>query len=207
MSRNPFARPRPSKAPYRRFLVVCEGEKSEPSYLEGVRSICRGQLIQIKIVGGAGATKKVVEQAVLLKKEAQSRAKRLRDGFENYDDIWCVLDVDDHDRLSEALVQARHNKIEVALSNPCYELWVVLHHRDERRSIHRAKLQSECKEHYKCGDKHVAFDKLWSNYSEARDRAIQLRRWQTEMGRDQGDPWTNFDELIDALLTLRKTKP
>jgi hypothetical protein len=202
--RSSLSRAKASKTPHQRFLIVCEGEKSEPDYLQGIRVLCRGQLIQIEIVGGAGQTKKVVERAVQLKNEAKARAKRNKDKFENFDRIWCVIDVDDHPLLQEALIQARDHGILVTLSNPCFEVWVVLHHRDHRQSVTRAALQSECKSHYNCKDKHVEFDRLWPSYPEAKERASLLRGWQIDMGRHYGDPWTDFDLLIEELLTLRR---
>jgi hypothetical protein len=40
-------------------------------------------------------------------------------------------DVDEHPRLDEARVQAHDNDIRVAISNPCFELWLVLHFRSQ----------------------------------------------------------------------------
>jgi hypothetical protein len=202
--RSSFSRAKATRLPYKRFLIVCEGEKSEPDYIQGVKGLCREKLISIEIIGGAGQTKKVIERAVQLKSEAIIEAKRNKDNFEKFDSIWCVIDVDNHDLLTEALIQARDNKIEVSLSNPCYEVWVVLHHRDHRKSVDRSVLQSECKNHYGLKDKHVAFEVLWPAYSVARERARQLRAWQKDMGRFQGDPWTDFDLLVEDLLTLRR---
>jgi RloB-like protein len=202
--RNSFTRSKASKRPYRRFLIVCEGEKSEPDYIVGVKPLCRAQLIEIQVVGGAGATKKVVEEAVALKKAAIAKAKKASNGFEQFDEVWCVLDVDDHLKLREALKQAKDNEIKIALSNPCYELWVIMHHRDERKSVQRSKLQSECCAYYKTSTKHVPFSQLWPHYEIAKTRAQLLRVWQKDMGRPFGDPWTDFDCLIDALLQQKK---
>ena len=199
-----FRRAKASRPPLKRFLIVCEGERSEPSYIAGIRALCRPQLISIKVVTGAGQTKKVVEEAIRLKKEAKSRAKQLRDPFEEFDSVWCVIDVDNHLLLKEALVQARDNHLSVALSNPCYEVWVILHHRDHRKSTPRDALQRECKSEYAESDKHVGFSKLWPLYEGAKARAQSLRKWQLEMERCYGDPWTNFDELTEELLTLKR---
>jgi RloB-like protein len=49
------------------------------------------------------------------------------------DEFWCVFDVEwprNHPRLREAIDQARQNSIEVAVSNPCFELWLILHLQD-----------------------------------------------------------------------------
>jgi hypothetical protein len=97
-------------------------------------------------------------------KAASKAAKKSGDPFDMYDEVWCAFDVDEHPKLLEALKQASDNKVEVALSNPCFELWVVLHHRDERKHVERGDLQSECKALYRRADKHVPFAVLWPNY-------------------------------------------
>ncbi|MFF9057435.1 RloB family protein [Streptomyces sp. NPDC014882] len=48
---------------------------------------------------------------------------------DHYDHTWCVLDVDDFAHLDEALRLARAERIDIALSNPCFELWLLLHFR------------------------------------------------------------------------------
>jgi hypothetical protein len=46
------------------------------------------------------------------------------------DEVWCVFDVEaptPHGNLTNALELAARNAINVALSNPCFELWLILH--------------------------------------------------------------------------------
>lgn len=55
-------------------------------------------------------------------------ARKFRDRTgDDYDQVWCVLDVDDFD-FGEALAAARRSDINLAISNPCFELWLLLHH-------------------------------------------------------------------------------
>ena len=54
--------------------------------------------------------------------------ERSRD--DEVDDCWCVFDVESpkpHPHLAEALVLARDHSIRLAVSNPCFELWLLLH--------------------------------------------------------------------------------
>jgi len=206
MSKNwSLKRGKPKRLPFKRFLIVCEGEKSEPDYLNGIKPLCRVPLVEIEVVGGAGVTKTVVQTAVKRKKEAEIRARKSGNGFENYDEVWCVIDVDDHPKLDEALQQARDNNVKVALSNPCFELWVILHHRDERKAVDRSKLQSECARHHKRSDKHVPFELLWPLYETAKKNASALRKWQVSVNRSRSNPWTDFDLLVEAILELRRS--
>lgn len=50
------------------------------------------------------------------------------------DEFWCVFDVEwpkNHPGLKEAIDRARQNGIELAISNPCFELWLILHLNDK----------------------------------------------------------------------------
>ena len=56
--------------------------------------------------------------------------------------IWCVFDFDEHPNLSQAITEAAQSGIDVAVSNPCFELWLVLHLQDQtayttRRAVQR----------------------------------------------------------------------
>jgi hypothetical protein len=48
---------------------------------------------------------------------------------DDYDQVWCVLDVDDFD-FTKALLTAEREGINLAISNPCFEVWLLLHHRE-----------------------------------------------------------------------------
>ncbi|MET9529817.1 RloB family protein [Streptomyces sp. NPDC006649] len=47
-----------------------------------------------------------------------------------YDEVWCVFDVDAFPDVSEAAALGRRHGIRVAVSNPCFELWLLLHFAD-----------------------------------------------------------------------------
>src|SRR5262249_29843778 len=50
------------------------------------------------------------------------------------DEFWCVFDVEwprNHPGLDDAVKQANSNGIKLAVSNPCFEVWLILHFRDQ----------------------------------------------------------------------------
>ena len=62
-------------------------------------------------------------ETVKLKERAERRG-------EEYDEIWCVLDVEEPeklDQLKKALALAEENGISVCLSNPSFEIWFLAH--------------------------------------------------------------------------------
>ena len=49
------------------------------------------------------------------------------------DEVWCLFDVEapqNHPNLDEAVTTAEASDVRLAVSNPCFELWLVLHFAD-----------------------------------------------------------------------------
>ena len=59
----------------------------------------------------------------------------------DFDEIWCVFDTDQHPNLAQAINEAGQSEIEVAVSNPCFELWLVLHSQEQTAFIDRHDAQ------------------------------------------------------------------
>ncbi|KAA2258625.1 RloB domain-containing protein [Solihabitans fulvus] len=53
--------------------------------------------------------------------------RRHRD--EEFDEVWCVVDVDEFD-IERAAGLARRHGVQLAVSNPCFEYWLLLHFKD-----------------------------------------------------------------------------
>lgn len=93
--------------------LVVEG-RTEKLYFESI-PVPRGQAERIK--------------AQELGRDALQIVRRAKDLACDEYDVWCVVDVDGKD-LSEPLLEARRSGITVAVSNPCFEVWLLLHHED-----------------------------------------------------------------------------
>jgi hypothetical protein len=74
----------------------------------------------------ASAPIHVVETAIRLRDEA-AKASRSSAFQAPYDEVWAVIDEDQHTTLKEALALARREGVKVAISKPCFELWLLLH--------------------------------------------------------------------------------
>src|ERR1035438_2177974 len=133
--RDTLRRRRAFRPPLPRFLIVCEGTQTEPGYFQETRHLERS-LIDLEMSPG-GEPKALVERAVEKKKSAERLARSQRDSNLRYDQVWCVFDIDEHRLIPEAKQQAGANGIELAISNPCFELWALLHFRDQRAHIER----------------------------------------------------------------------
>jgi hypothetical protein len=140
-----------------------------------------------------------VERAVAMKREATANAKREKDENLKYDHVWCVFDIDEHPFVPEAKRQARDNGIEVAVSNPCFELWALLHFCDQRKHIERRPLHHKCKEHMPGYEKQLPSLQLHPRYGEALQRASDLDRWQASRGCAEANPSTSVYRLMEQI--------
>src|SRR5690554_629358 len=80
----------------RRILVVCEGEVTEPTYIQEFHKWCRNSVVEIKIGGKSNVPRTLAVAARDEKKKAEKDAKKQKDDFLAFDEVWCVFDIDDH---------------------------------------------------------------------------------------------------------------
>ena len=115
------------------FVVATEGERTEKRYFHGLQEqeiIDRSRVVvHVLPSDGASAPKRVFE--------AVDRFVRDRDFHEDLDEIWLVLDVDrwPEKQLSEVAQAAAQKGYFLAISNPCFELWLLLHVTGETAGI------------------------------------------------------------------------
>ncbi|MDE0235670.1 MAG: RloB family protein, partial [bacterium] len=154
-------------------MVFTEGAKTEGGYLLPWRREFRDRLL-ISVDSFHGVPQSLVERAVSTRK-AELRDQRRGRG-RAHDEIWCVFDVDSHLNIREAVQQAEDNGICLAISNPCIELWFILHFEDQTAYISRNKAQSRSAELLGC-EKNLsqeARDLLYSRFEDASQRARLL---------------------------------
>ncbi len=123
-----------------------------------------------------GAPLQLVQKAANQQKLDRREAARGRgDAFNEY---WCVFDRDQHPKLPDAMQLAAARGIMVAFSNPCIELWFLLHFTDQRAELDTRTAQ-------RCAERHLgvrkqltpsALDQLVARHDQARDRAQALDR-------------------------------
>ena len=196
--RRPARRP-PFKDPKPVILVVTEGEVTEPEYLGGFVRAVKNPRAEIEVVGGVGVPKTIVEHAKEKKREADKRARREKDDNLSYDQVWCVFDIDAHPNIPDAKQMARDNGIELAISNPCIEIWLWLHFADQPGMQHRHKLQSMMKRHIPKYDKHVDLSDYASGYEMAAQRASRLDE-DAKLDNDEGrNPTTGVWRLTESI--------
>jgi len=97
----------------------------------------------------------------------------------------------------------RQSGINLAVSNPCFELWLVLHCQDQAASIHRSEIQRDAKKLNLIHGKSIpasAWKTLRDNHEDARRRARELDSMHE--GNDsppRSNPSSDVWRLVDRL--------
>jgi hypothetical protein len=120
------------------FLIVCEGEKTEPNYFKSFPKKIGKIIYDIEFEGGGISTLKVVEKAI----ELRNRSKL------KYDRVWAVFDRDSFKETSfnGAILKARANNIKCAWSNEAFELWYLLHFHNRVTAMKRTEYEKAIEE-------------------------------------------------------------
>ncbi len=118
------------------FLIVTEGERTEPLYFKGLQKlICEKiggsvdvvELPVIDIHGEGASTEKLIEVTERLVKDAKIM----------YQNIWIVFDKDDFEDFDQAIKDGENNGYHVAWSNQSFEYWLYLHFNYSDSALHR----------------------------------------------------------------------
>lgn len=133
----------------------------------------------------------------------QSSVNTRRHGVADFDDTWCVFDVDTHANASQAILTAQRSGISIAVSNPCFEIWLVLHLEDRLGPLSGLEIQRRASRSGLVRRKSVpegAWRVLEDNYEDARRRARELDAWHD--GNDsppRSNPSSDVWRLVDRL--------
>ena len=114
-----------------------------------------------------------------------------------------MFDRDTHPRFREAVAYCQEAGVQVGRSNPCFELWLILHEQDYNRSNHRRKVQAALMslrpEYDERGAKTPNCDELVLRVEEAARRAEALLRNRESEDRPCGNPSTTLGRLTRAV--------
>ena len=172
------------------FLIVCEGEKTEPNYFSNFRVPKR----VFDVVGIGANTESLVKKAIELKNNATI----------SYDYVWCVFDRDSFpaQNFNKAFILAKRNNINIAYSNEAFEIWYLLHFHfhdaGTSRTQYKAMLTDRLGFPYKKNDPHM-YDHLHSFQEIAIQNAIKLLNSYTNKSPVNDNPSTSVHILVQEL--------
>ena len=209
-----LARQKKDRATYTRFLIVCEGTKTEPYYLQELVNDLGIRHHTVKIAPNVGVTPdRIVAHAVKLYDEDAL----LGDSF---DRVFCVFDRDTHETFDAAVQRisdlngAKEPRVyEAITSTPCFEYWLLLHFGFTEQPFHAAgrrsvgdQVVSALKTNpgfakYGKGQKQT-YSLVKVNTAKAITYAQRVRKNAEKTG--QTNPSTHVDVLVTALKALVK---
>jgi RloB-like protein len=200
--RRSLRRAAPARLPKRKFIIFSEGKNTEPDYFRTLHRHLRGALLDLELIDAAGVPFTIAEKAC--GRAASIRRRRgPRSSFEENDQVWAVFDRDEHPKVPEAIERCRVGNVNVAFSDPCFELWLLLHfdnfdRPDDRHQV-QAALANVCNGYDPKGSKSADFNNLMPMVREAENRAqLQLARREGE-GLPRGRPFTTVFRLTSEL--------
>ncbi|BAZ13095.1 abortive phage resistance protein [Calothrix sp. NIES-4071] len=171
-----------------RFLIVCEGEKTEPNYFRSFRV----PKVVIDVQGLGENPSRLVQSAEELKSQ------------DDYDQVWCVFDRDSwtEQDFNNAIKNAKSLNFGVAYSNEAFELWYILHfeflNTGIPRSDYQKKLGSLLGHKYQKNSETI-YDELLSRQSTAIKNAENLLKQYEFHNPAKDNPSTAVHILVEEL--------
>jgi len=190
------------------FLIVCEGEKTEPNYFKALEKELPIGTVEIKIDGTGFNTVGLVDYAIKSKKIANRK----------FDRVWVVFDKDDfpENDFNGAIIKANANGINPAWTNEAFELWFLLHFQFVNTALNRDQYKSFLEREIQKGE---GFDKYQykkndpntysiimklGNHEQAKTWADQLLEKYDDHKFASHNPCTKVHELIRELFNPKE---
>jgi hypothetical protein len=182
-----------------KILVVAEGEKTEPQYFEGLAAHLNAQAVQVMSLRSIGLGRdplRVVEEAL-------SRRKIEEANGDPYDSVWCVVDVDQHATLEKACTQARRGNLNIAVSSPCFEIWLLWHFQEHTAWITSEALSVKLR-NFGIGDKNLPPTFPYDQFPSAKSRAEKCS--EIRLTHKPPNPSSSVASLVGILADACKRK-
>ncbi|MFZ3017054.1 MAG: RloB family protein [Gallionella sp.] len=191
------------------IVVCCEGRNTEPRYLDEFALANGNKMVRVEPIPAAGAPLTLVKRAIQEKEKRLREASRSGNSFAKAFQVWGVFDIDEHPKIAEAKDLARGNGIDLCISNPCFDLWGLLHFVNQDGYIHRHDAQRRLAEEMPGYEpekgKFFNYSLMHSRYAQAKSRAEVLMRRREEEDTPGGNPSTDVYRLLD--LIIKNGKP
>jgi hypothetical protein len=196
--KRPIARPPSAVRDARLFVIACDDKYAPKQYFEALRN-SRIQLLVIPAESDS-APQQVVNRLLSFKQRGE---------WEDSDQFWMIIDRDHHfegnhvNQTKQAILRATQNGASIAVSNPCFEVWLLLHHEDltERYAFETADnvvsaLKKACNGYDKCNIDPMKYDEQRRRTATARAR--QLDSSQGTMCPQ--DPGSHLYKLMEEII-------
>ena len=122
----PLDRDKQTYRDHRLYIVACDDTHAPKQYFEAFR-LSRLQIFVIPTEDGTSSAEHVLER--LLEYDYQK----------GWDELWMLLDTDHYTKrehlksFTRAIKEAKEANVHIALSKPCFEFWLLLHHLTQQK--------------------------------------------------------------------------
>lgn len=191
---------------------MCEGEKTERYYFNGLRDYLKLESGNVRIVGEGATPTKIVEKAEYLRQKGKSTSNP-------FDEIFCVFDKEEHAdydkavRILEKKSSTRENGTRwwaPVASVPAFEYWLLLHYeytdkpyRGTGDKSAEKMVTDDLKKHfrnYRKNDENI-FNKFRDKMEQAKKNAEKSLTAAQSAGTD--NPSTKVHLLVDFLQKIK----
>jgi hypothetical protein len=113
-----------------KIYIFCNGELAEPQYFQEYKDHLKGHNIKIEYKNFKGLAPWQFIEKVIKRKDELIKKEKFSE--EDNDQIWCVFDIDQYlkenrKKFLKYIKKAKEEKINLAWSNECFELWFLIH--------------------------------------------------------------------------------
>lgn len=203
-SGRPGGNQRPRKA---RYLVVTNGEVTEPQYFNGLETELGNVVISVRPFRADPSA--LADKAKDLK--AKEEAASVGRGVDGFRGVFVVTDVDQFtaEQFQAARRTCKGSKMELIISNPCFEVWLVDHIMRCPDSFTMAKdVEHKAMElgivggsHNKHVDYSVIEGKCDNACANARSHNVPERQhMRAQLGSMSFAPWTDMPDIVDKMI-------
>lgn len=191
-----------NKRPRKSILIVCEGKETEPIYFRAFRLAS----VQVKVMPGTGKTAslQIVNRAIDLRRQREQNAEQSMTKAK-FDEVWCVFDrenVNENTSFDQAITLAKNEGIKLAVSNPAFEYWFLLHFEETTKSFKDATaLTRQLKKHIPKYEKSTdVFDFLQPATTDAIARSKRVLKNLPDKDERFPNPSTHVHKLVEELI-------
>ena len=200
---------------YKSILIVCEGAKTEPLYLNEIRTQYRLASSNVQILPSALGTEpaQIVDYAEQLFRSGDP-AKGIHP--KSFDLVFVVFDRDSHLTYHQALAKAaalnrklrtedgERVQFSAVVSVPCFELWLLLHFQNVQAPMQRGAVYQALKQHL------PDYDKGQGGHWQLTQHLLQVATERAQAcalltnAHNGVEPYTDMHQLVATLTQLRK---
>lgn len=196
------------------ILIITEGSQTEPKYFNHFRT--RNNNIDVRVVGSRSSAGET-DYSSLLRKAVEY--KKMNDlSAKDNDSVWIVADADinynnlnpiqsKNSQLENVRKTAINKDINIIISNPCFELWYLLHFRYTTRHLNTYKdVYDMLEQHITAYNKNKdIYDLVKEKMCHAIENAKKLEEYQEGLGNNilfglNVNPFTDVYRLVQVLV-------